>query len=131
MARRRFQSGCLFKRGKRRKVWVARWRETVLLEGGKGQTVARAVMLGTVGELPKKGDAQIAVRGTPPANQPGNGRPEAFYGVRHVCRGAMENAGASDLQALDATRVQDRARRAPAAPVARMAAPGPRTADIQ
>lgn len=32
MARRRYQAGCLFKRGKRRKVWVARWREDVLLE---------------------------------------------------------------------------------------------------
>jgi hypothetical protein len=27
MARRRYQIGCLFIRGKRRKVWVARWRE--------------------------------------------------------------------------------------------------------
>lgn len=30
MVRRRYQFGCLFVRGKRRKVWVARWRERVL-----------------------------------------------------------------------------------------------------
>ena len=35
MARRRFQKGQLFKSGKRRKVWVGRWREDVLLENGE------------------------------------------------------------------------------------------------
>lgn len=31
MARCHYQNGCLFVRGKRRKVWVARWREDVIL----------------------------------------------------------------------------------------------------
>jgi len=54
VARRRYQSGCLFKRGKRRKVWVARWREDVVLEGGKVGRLHRSVVLGTAAELPTK-----------------------------------------------------------------------------
>ena len=33
--RKRFQRGWLLKIGKRRKVWVGRWREDVLLEDGQ------------------------------------------------------------------------------------------------
>src|SRR5260221_4026164 len=54
VARRRYQSGCLFKRGKRRKVWVARWREDVLLESGQLGRLHKSVVLGTVAELPTK-----------------------------------------------------------------------------
>lgn len=78
MARRRFQSGCLFKRGKRRKLWVARWRENVLLDDGKVKPLRRSVVLGTVADLPKKGDAQMRLdEYLRPINQ-GTGRPEAF-----------------------------------------------------
>ena len=78
MARRRFQTGCLFKRGKRRKVWVARWRENVVLEDGSVKQLRRSVVLGTVAELPKKGDAQMRLdEHLRPINQ-GTGRPEAF-----------------------------------------------------
>ena len=59
MARRRFQTGWLFKRGERRKVWVARWRETAVFEDGKVKQVRRSVVLGTVADLPKKADAQV------------------------------------------------------------------------
>jgi len=34
MARRRYQKGQLFQKGKRRKVWVARWREDVIRPDG-------------------------------------------------------------------------------------------------
>ena len=34
MVRRRFQRGSLFKRGKREKVWVARWWEDVINADG-------------------------------------------------------------------------------------------------
>ena len=54
MARRRYQAGCLFKRGRRRKGWVARWREDVLLEGGQLGWLHRSVVLGTVADLPTK-----------------------------------------------------------------------------
>src|SRR5690606_20207719 len=35
LARRRFQTGCLQKIGKRRKLWVVRWREDVMDDTGK------------------------------------------------------------------------------------------------
>jgi integrase len=78
VARRRFQTGCLFKRGKRRKVWVARWRETAVFEDGSVKQLRRSVVLGTVAELPKKGDAQVRLdEHLRPINQ-GTGRPEAY-----------------------------------------------------
>ena len=59
MARRRYQTGCVFKRGKRRKVWVARWREDVLCEDGKVGRILRSVVLGSVADLPTRKDAQV------------------------------------------------------------------------
>ena len=59
MARRRYQTGCVFKRGKRRKVWIARWREDVLCEDGKVGRILRSVVLGSVADLPTRKDAQV------------------------------------------------------------------------
>jgi integrase len=59
VARRRYQTGYLFKRGKRRKVWVARWREDVLCEDGKVGRILRSVVLGSVADLPTRKDAQV------------------------------------------------------------------------
>jgi integrase len=59
MARRRYQTGCLLIRGKkrrngkRRKVWVARWREDVIRPDGSMGRVMRSEVLGPVSELPK------------------------------------------------------------------------------
>ena len=77
MARRRFQSGCLFKRGKRRKVWVARWREDVLREDGSVGRMLRSVVLGAVADLPTRAGAQTRLEEQlRPLNQ-GSARPEA------------------------------------------------------
>jgi integrase len=77
VARRRYQAGCLFKRGKRRRVWVARWREDVLLEGGQLGRLQRSVVLGTVADLPTKRHALTKLEEQlRPVNQ-GTGRPEA------------------------------------------------------
>src|SRR5207249_10003348 len=46
VARRRYQSGCLFKRGKRRKVWIARWREDVIRPDGSLGRIQRSIVLG-------------------------------------------------------------------------------------
>ena len=54
MARRRFQKGQLFKSGKRRKVWVGRWREDVLLENETIGQVRRWLVLGTIADLPTR-----------------------------------------------------------------------------
>jgi integrase len=77
VARRRYQAGCLFKRGKRRKVWVARWREDVLLEDGQLGRLQRSVVLGTVAELPTRRDALTKLEEhIRPVNQ-GTTKPEA------------------------------------------------------
>src|SRR5215467_725445 len=52
VARRRYQSGCLFKRGKRRKVWIARWREDVIRPDGSPGRIQRSLVLGLVSEIP-------------------------------------------------------------------------------
>lgn len=54
MARRRYQTGCLFIRGKRRKMWVARWREQVISPKNTITTSQRSEVLGPVSELSKK-----------------------------------------------------------------------------
>lgn len=58
MARRRFQQGQLFLRGKKKKVWVGRWREDVIEEDGFRRRIFKSVILGTLEELPTKRLAQ-------------------------------------------------------------------------
>lgn len=53
LARRRYQRGSLFLRGKRFRVWVARWREDVI-EGGRIRRVYRSEVLGTLEEIPTR-----------------------------------------------------------------------------
>jgi integrase len=48
MARRRYQRGHLRLRGKRKKVWVAMWREDVILPNGSTQRIRKAEVLGTL-----------------------------------------------------------------------------------
>ena len=77
MARRRYQTGCVFKRGKRRKVWVARWREDVLCEDGKVGRILRSVVLGAVADLPTRKDAQVRLDEELRAVNQGTVRPES------------------------------------------------------
>ena len=78
MARRkRFQRGWLLKIGKRRKVWVGRWREDVLLESGKIGRVQRSLLLGTVAELPTRRDAQARLDEKLLSVNAGSSRPES------------------------------------------------------
>ena len=58
MARRRFQTGTLSKLGKRRKVWVMRWREDALLDNGTVGRIQRAETIGTVADLPTRREAE-------------------------------------------------------------------------
>jgi len=77
MARSQYQNGCLFVRGKRRKMWVARWREEVILTDGSAGRVMRSLVLGPVGEIGGRREARrlLDVR-LNPINQ-GQYRPEA------------------------------------------------------
>ena len=58
MARSQYQNGCLFVRGKRRKVWVARWREDVILADGSANRVMRSVVLGPLSEIAGRREAR-------------------------------------------------------------------------
>jgi len=54
VARSRYQNGSVSIRGERRKVWVARWREDVLLPNGKPSRIRRAEVLGAVAQFSKR-----------------------------------------------------------------------------
>ena len=58
MARRHFQNGYLFQRGKRNKVWVGRWWEVVMGSDGKLARVRRAEVLGFVSDLRTRREAE-------------------------------------------------------------------------
>lgn len=53
MIRRRFQNGCLTIKGKGQKMWVARWRETVLHPDNALGKVLRSKVLGPVSQVSK------------------------------------------------------------------------------
>ena len=62
MARKKhFQHGSLFKRGKRNKVWVARFREPVIGASGETEFVRRSEILGPVADLPTRHDAETVL----------------------------------------------------------------------
>ncbi len=61
MARKHFQRGTLFQRGKSNKVWVGRWREQGLDSEGKPVWVRRSEILGFVKDLPKRSQAQVVL----------------------------------------------------------------------
>src|SRR5215831_17691046 len=71
MTRRCFQEGCVFKRGRRKKVWVGRWSEYVADESGGVRRVLKSEVLGPVAEL-SKGDAKERLRER--LRRDGNGR---------------------------------------------------------
>ena len=58
MIRRRYQTGSLVVRGKRKKVWVARWREPVLASDGTLRSIRRSEMIGTLADFPTKRQAR-------------------------------------------------------------------------
>ena len=77
MARCQYQNGCLFIRGKRRKVWVGRWRENVILADGSTNRVMRSLVLGPVSEIAGRREARRLLDARlNPVNQ-GQYRPEA------------------------------------------------------
>lgn len=75
MARSQYQNGSLFVRGKRRKVWVARWREEVILADGSASRVMRSVVLGPLSEITRREARRLLNAHLNPVNQ-GQYRPE-------------------------------------------------------
>ena len=58
MFRRCYQNGNLTLRGKRHKVWVARWREEVLDADGTTRRVRRSFVLGSLADIPTRRQAR-------------------------------------------------------------------------
>jgi integrase len=61
MARRRYQKGQLLLKGKKKKVWVARWREDTIRPDGSRHRQRRSEMLGTQKEYPTRRLAERAL----------------------------------------------------------------------
>lgn len=58
MIRRRFQRGSIYKLGKQKKVWVARYCEDVNGPNGVASRIRRAEVLGTAAEIPTRRQAE-------------------------------------------------------------------------
>ena len=54
MARRRYQRGYLYLRGRRTSVWVGRWREDVMRSDGSVQRIRRSLVIGTRADFPTR-----------------------------------------------------------------------------
>src|SRR5690242_20277767 len=61
MARKRYQRGQLFLKGKRHKVWVARWREDIIRLDGSTHRPRRSEVLGTLRDYPTRRLAERAL----------------------------------------------------------------------
>lgn len=66
--RRRFQMGHVFSRGKRPRVWVARYMEPVL-DNGKARTTLRSRVIGPCSEMSKSAARNVLVRWLKPMNE--------------------------------------------------------------
>jgi len=78
MVRRRFQRGSLFKRGKREKVWVARWWEDVINADGTMRRMRRSIVIGTVAEFCTRRLAMRALSERLRSLNSGSQRPQAM-----------------------------------------------------
>jgi integrase len=58
MTRRRFQRGSIYKKGERKKVWVARYFEDVIAPDGTMTRIRRSERLGTITEIPTRRQAE-------------------------------------------------------------------------
>ncbi len=61
MARKRYQRGQLFLKGKRQRVWVARWREDIIRPDGSTHRLRKSEVLGTLKEYPTRRLAERAL----------------------------------------------------------------------
>jgi hypothetical protein len=86
LARRRYQQGTLFLRGKNKKVWVGRWREDEMLADGTVRRINRNEVLGTMQQYPTKRLAQRALEQRIAAVNRPEYRPQVAITFRHSSR---------------------------------------------
>jgi hypothetical protein len=93
MARPRYQDGSLFIRGKRIKVWAARWREDVIREDGTLHRTQPTVLLGALSELSRREARSLLQRRVSEINQGRHGaRPMITFerfSIEHWEAGAL------------------------------------------
>jgi integrase len=77
MVRCRYQDGYLFIRGKKRKMWVARWRESVIQPDGTVERILRSQTLGLVSEISSRREARVLLQDRLAALNSGQRRAEA------------------------------------------------------
>ena len=82
MARRRYQQGCLYLRGSKRKVWVLRFREDVMLPDGQIARVNRSEVMGPLADIPTRRIAQRLVESRLRAINQGIYRPKTTLTLR-------------------------------------------------
>jgi len=82
MVRCRYQDGYLFIRGKKRKMWVARWREGVIQPDGTVQRILRSEALGLVSEIPSRRQARVLLQDLLAALNSGQRRAQATMSFR-------------------------------------------------
>lgn len=82
--RTRFQEGHIYlRRGKKRKVWAARWREDVIAPNGTVKRVLRFAVLGTSSEIKGKKEARDILQAKlRPINQ-GRQHPQSTMTLEH------------------------------------------------
>ena len=85
MTRPRHQDGCLWTRGKRRKVWVLRWRADVLQPDGSVKRKNRAETLGPVSKITRQQARQILQERVAPLNL-GQRRPQSMMTLADFVR---------------------------------------------
>ena len=83
--RRRYQAGCLRVRGRRRKVWIGRWREDEIGPDGMLRRRHRSIVLGRESELTKREAKKLLEARLRPLNQ-GHSRPSSTMTFREFVR---------------------------------------------
>ena len=84
---RRFQEGSLFKRGTRKKVWVARWWEDVIGPGNVLERIRRSEVLGAVSDIPTRREAKQVLSTRLRLVNNGDHRPQAVWTLRSFVEG--------------------------------------------
>jgi len=85
---RRFQRGSIYKRGKRKKMWVARWWEDAIGTDGVANRLRRSEILGSIAEIPTRGQAeQLLADRLRPLNS-GEFRPNSSRTFRDYAEGS-------------------------------------------
>jgi integrase len=86
MVRRRFQRGSLFKRGKREKVWVARWWEDIINANGTMGKMRRSIVIGAIVDFPTRRLAMNALTERLRSVNSGTQRPQNMRTLKDFVR---------------------------------------------